>query len=301
MMITMLQVRIMDAVERSVGFAATDSMLLRTLEGWFKDQLQRVADASSSKSDSEEANALYSLALQHLHSGDFAQGEPAARKAVAIRIRINGTLHIETLAAKGALAMVLRRCRKLEEARCVCVDVVEGRTQLLGADHFETFTAWSNLASCLYDLRKFDEARPILLKVIVFSKRFYGSSHQNTLKVMNTLALVHEDSQMFDDADATYAEIVEESKRSLGLSHPTTLGFLHNYADFLFKRRRHSEAEAMFAQCLEGRQRVLGPQNPSTQDTKQSLEFCRSLSQGERYFLGMADWDAMVKQRSALH
>jgi tetratricopeptide (TPR) repeat protein len=296
-----LQVRIMAAVEQSVGFAAMDSMLLRTLEGWFKDQLQRIAaSASSSKSSEVEANALYYLALQHLHSGDFVQGETAARKAVDIRVRYNGALHMETLAAKGALAMLLRRARKLEEARSVCVDVVEGRIQSLGAEHFETFTAWSNLASCLYDLRKYDEARPILLKVIAFSKRFYGPSHQNTLMVMNTLALVQEESQNFDDADATYSEIVEESKRNLGLSHPSTLGFLHNYADFLFKRRRHSEAEAMFAQCLDGRLRVLGPQHPATLDTKQSLEFCRSLSSGERSFLGMTDWDAVLKQRSSL-
>ena len=90
-----VQARIMDAVEQSVGFDAMDNMLLRTLEGWFKDQLQRIAaSAASSTAESAEADALYSLAMQHKHSGDGAQGEAAARKALAIRTRIYGALHI---------------------------------------------------------------------------------------------------------------------------------------------------------------------------------------------------------------
>ena len=88
----------MNAVQNSVGFAAMDSMLLRTLETWFRDQQRSIAAAAaSSTASTAEADAYYSLAMQHWHTGDAAQGEAAARKALAIRMRFYGPLHIATL------------------------------------------------------------------------------------------------------------------------------------------------------------------------------------------------------------
>ena len=169
------QVSIMNAVQNSVGFAAMDSMLLRTLETWFRDQQRSIAAAAAaSTASTAEANAYYSLAMQHWHTGDAAQGEAAARKALAIRMRFYGPLHIETLAAKGVLGILLRMGKKFQECRQVCVEVVEGRTQTLGANHSETITASSNLAACLYEMGAHHEAHAILLKVVPVLKRDLG-------------------------------------------------------------------------------------------------------------------------------
>lgn len=286
----------MEAVERSIGFVEMDSMILRTIEGWFKSQLQSIA--SSTTTASSESDALYSLALQHSRSGEYIQGESAARKAVAIRTRIFGELNIETLAAKGVLGMLLRSCCKYEEARCVCVEVVEGRSRVLGPGHSETMTARANLGAVLYEMRRYDEALPILLETTEFCKTAYGISHGNTLSVMNTTALVYEQLKMFDQADAVYSTIEKESQSNLGPSHPASLLVLHNYADFLFNVNRVSEARAKFTECFEGRRRVLGPQHPLTLATKSSLEQCHSMpGGGQKSFFEMRDWDSWFEKQ----
>ena len=54
-----VQVRIMEGVERDIGFTEMDSTVLRTLERWFQSQLHDASHAAAaSQSEADEADAL---------------------------------------------------------------------------------------------------------------------------------------------------------------------------------------------------------------------------------------------------
>ena len=88
------------------------------------------------------------------------------REVLAVRKRVLGAEHPDTLTAAGNLASFLLRQRKHAESEKMHREVLAVMQRLLGAEHPRTLTSAQNLASSLLRQGKQDEGVAMLREVL---------------------------------------------------------------------------------------------------------------------------------------
>jgi tetratricopeptide (TPR) repeat protein len=259
------QVRIIEGVERDIGFTEMDSTVLRTLERWFQSQLQHASQAAAaSEYEADEADALFSLAGLHLNKGTYSAGEEPARRALKIWQRVKGADHKDMMKAKNLLAQLLQFQGKLDEARPLYTELLEVGRRTLGAEDKHTLVYMNNLAALLEAQGHLEEARPLLVDALEGKRRTLGPNHPSTLSSMNSLAALLQEQGHLEEARPLYVDALEGRRRTLGPNHPSTFTSMLNLATLLADVKERDEAAALLRECFEGMQRVLGQHHPHT-------------------------------------
>jgi hypothetical protein len=232
-----LQAAIFQELENDPGIEHVDRMVKQGLVAWLESQQQEPAAHAEEEMASAraEASALYAAAKKHHDSNLFSEGEQLARRAVDARERVLGAANIETLAAKLLLASLLKKQKRLDEAKSLYEEVLAAARQELGSDHEETLGCMNNLAVLLKQQGKLDDARALYEEALGFKRAKLGAQHASTLTSMGNLAGLLKAQGKFEEARVLYEESLRGRRSALGPLHPDTLTDIWNFALFLNK------------------------------------------------------------------
>ena len=126
----------------------------RTIAGRFKNQ--PLVEASLRHSIGRAYSALQRPveAVEHLRAG------------LAIRRKLLGANHPETLWIENNVCNVITRLRRTDEAEQMLTDVLKRRRDTLGRRHAETIVTASQLASVYEQTNRWDKAEPLLGELV---------------------------------------------------------------------------------------------------------------------------------------
>ncbi|MGH7176737.1 MAG: tetratricopeptide repeat protein, partial [Tepidisphaeraceae bacterium] len=200
--------------------------------------------------------------LKEIGRSDLAL--PHAEAALALRRRVLGEDHPDTLSALNNYATVVQSLGHSPEAEPLHREALERYRRVLGADHPDAIMALNNYAYVLDALGRSAEAEPLYKEALERRRRVLGEDHPNTITSLNNYATVMRSLGRFEEAEPLSKEALERCRRVLGADHPNSMKSLSVYASTLVKLRRSAAAEPLYKEILERRRHVLGSDHPST-------------------------------------
>jgi tetratricopeptide (TPR) repeat protein len=208
--------------DRNLSVASSDN------GGLFPNELEDlVMDEDKSQGEStsdglgtlETAQQDVSYARAHLHEGRHQKAEECFLRAVAIRERILGADHGETLLTQTSLAWTLQRQGKYPEAENIYRKTLGAMVKVFGPAHRETLVAQNAFAIVLTDQGRYVEAEALHRKVLRGRENTPHPDHHDTLQSINNLAEVLEGQDRLEEAKVLYERAIEGRKRVLGEDH----------------------------------------------------------------------------------
>ena len=140
---------------------------------------------------------------------------------------------------------------RLEQAKNLYEQVVEGREKLLGPFHANTLKSISVLGSILHKLNKLPKARLEYEKALYGYEQVFGIDNKDTLNCMNSLAEVLKGLDLNEEAINMFKECLAGKERLYG-DHESTFITANHLADLLKKTRRIPEARDVYVKALQG-------------------------------------------------
>jgi tetratricopeptide (TPR) repeat protein len=200
--------------------------------------------------------------------GDDRSALPFEQKALAVRRRVLGDDHPDTLTAMGNLAQTLYAMGDLVGARRYQEQTLDGLKRVLGDDHPDTLTAMGNLAGTLKAMGDLVGARRYEEQTLAVRKRVLGDDHPSTLTAMNNLAGTLKAMGDLVGARRYQEQTLAVRKRVLGDDHPSTLIAKVNLAQTLHHTGERQRALDLSREALAGFQKKLGADHPTTQQVQ---------------------------------
>ena len=176
------------------------------------------------------------------------------------------------LAVQGALATLLVKQSKFEQAARLVTAVKERCKKDLGEKHPDTLECNHTLANLLSQkgtAAGLDQAETLHRETLQHCKDLLGKKHPRTLRCMKDLANVMQEQKDFEEAEALMKQAVDDLTESLGDSHPETLDCRVGLAFCLSSTlgcfnnlNRCKEAEELFRDALNKLVKNQGDDDP---------------------------------------
>lgn len=235
------------------------------------DKASRDIDSGLTQDPELQAQMMVLMSRVYVSLGLYSRSETLARQAVAIRNRVLGPEHPQTLEAMDALEWAISRQRKTEEAAKMERETLAIRRRVLGNDDPNTARSMAYLAWSLQEQGRYAEAEALQRPALAIRRRRLGPEHPDTLVSMRDLAISLEMTGRLDEAEKLVREALEIRRRVLGHDHPDTVTFMQDLVFTLREERRYPEAERLGREILDIRRRVLGNDHPVTAYSMHSL------------------------------
>lgn len=212
----------------------------------------------------DDAALMSRLATHDSKNGAFAAARALGEAAVAIRRRVLGEEHPDTLITMGNLASTLGEQGDFAAARLLQETVLAVFRRAFGDEHLGTLSSMNNLATTLNEQGDSAAARTLFEQVLSVRRRVLGGEHSDTLTLMNNLAGALQAQGDLAAARALQEEVLSARRRVFGDEHPDTLIAVSNLASMLTELGDLAAARELEEQALVGRRRVLGDEHPDT-------------------------------------
>ena len=266
----------LEAKEKALAAAGQpvhDAIEALELAGWSaQEQIQypralehfrAVAALTSRERDPLEwARVQFAIAYALHGLGRGREVEPILREVVALRERVLGPEHPDTLTSRNNLALALRAEGKYAEAEKEDRALIAIEERVLGPKHLHIYRSQWALAAVLQSQSKYSDAEEIYKRVIPFFERMLGPEHPDTLATRSNLAGVQLAQGKHPEAEQALRAVMTVQERVLGPEHPDMLASRNNLAEALGAQGKHAEAEQEHRAVLAVRERVLGLKHP---------------------------------------
>jgi CHAT domain-containing protein/tetratricopeptide (TPR) repeat protein len=256
--------------------------------------------------DARRARELSALWVQQFHAGRLAEAATAARALLALRRRMYGPGHLETVGARWNVVTLERLSRRPAEVQAR-FRAIPGQTEEadrlerrgldaraeplrrrvlatyrdgIGEEHPLTAGGYRNLALNLKEQGKYAEALALLEKSLAVYRTTYGEEHPLTATAWNGLALVLTAQGRYVQAQPLYEKALALRRKVLGEEHADTATSYNNLALNLGSLDRHAEARALYAKALAIRLKVLGEDHLDTAQSYANVAFARYYQRG---------------------
>jgi tetratricopeptide (TPR) repeat protein len=153
--------RILDELERDVGFIACNTLVI----GLLREALVAQAQAALARLPAAERGTsvlLSNLGTLLQRMGKREEARPLYEEALQACRATLGDRHPSTLTSISNMGSLLQDIGKLEEARPLLEEALQACRATLGDRHPDTLTSISNLGGLLMAMGKLHEARPLL-------------------------------------------------------------------------------------------------------------------------------------------
>ncbi len=120
--------------------------------------------------------------------GHYAQAEPLYARSFAVRERVLGAEHPQTLSSVNNLAGLYERQGRYVEAEPLYERALAARERVLGAEHPQTLSSVNNLAYLYARQGRYDKAEPLYARALSGAEKVLGPDHPNTRIVRENLA-----------------------------------------------------------------------------------------------------------------
>jgi tetratricopeptide (TPR) repeat protein len=236
--------------------------------------LDRAASSIAGTFDKQplvEASIRKTIGNTYLDLGIYPEAERQIERSLALRRRLLGEDHPDTLASLRDLAILYRRQDKPAQAETLLTKVLDVQRRVLGEDHPDTLESAHDLGLVYYDQEKFVQAEPLLIKALDGQRRTLGEKHPSTALTMNNLAELYKDEGKFARAEPLHIRALEIQRSVLGKEHPDTLDTMNSLAVLYAAEGKTAQAERLYTTVLGVQRRVLGAEHTGTLVTMTNL------------------------------
>jgi eukaryotic-like serine/threonine-protein kinase len=179
------------------------------------------------------------------------ESEGLQREVLAIRRRVLGPEHADTIASMVNLGSTLDTENRFSEAEKLQVETVEIQKRVYGPDNPATLGSMNNLAFTLEHLGRYSEAEKIYREVLETQHRVLGPEHPDTLLSMDNLNNTVAEEGRYSEAEALCRETLEIRRRVLGRDHPDTATSTYELAGLLARQGRRDDALKVLREAVD--------------------------------------------------
>jgi plasmid stability protein len=234
------------------------------------DSLRAEPDCTDDAAEAA-AYAVNMTARYQAEQGLHAHAETQFRDVLAIRLRVLGPDHPDTLTTRHQIAVAMSARGDHPGAEAEYRDVLTTRLRVQGPDHPHTLTTRHQI-SCEMSARGDHAGAEAEFRDVLAAKlRVLGPDHPSTLTTRHCIALEMAARGDHAGAEAEYRDVLAAGLRVEGPHHPHTLTTRHNIALEMAARGDHAGAEAELREVLAAELLVLGPDNPSMLITRNNI------------------------------
>jgi tetratricopeptide (TPR) repeat protein len=244
------------------------------------DVLGRAAQETSRRFAGQpelEAAVRTTLGATYRNLGELDAAEHELRTALALRWRVLGGQHPDTLSTQAELVELLIAQGKLPDAERAARETLAARRRVLGPEHPDTLSSMNDLAVVLSAVGKDDECERLMRDTVAIRRRVLGSEAPKTLLAESNLASLLDRRDKRAEAEKLLVEVLPTQRRIMGETHSDTLFTMKTLAAMKEDSGAIAEAEAMFREVLAAERRVSGPLREDTilAENDLSLLLCR--------------------------
>jgi tetratricopeptide (TPR) repeat protein len=263
---------------------------LSLLEVAFADEPKPQWQRMLTGDDAKKADELQKRIAELEAADKYAAAIQPREELLALRKKLQGDDHWETLIEKWTLVALKKVAALPEEKRSVWRKTLHGANEagLLEqkAQHFKalplrqeclkwaleflgeadpvTAAGYNNLARNLNFQGRYAEAGPLCQKALDIYRQTLGERHPYTGLGYNNLALNLNAQGRYAEAEPLLQKGLEIYREALGEEHPNTGAGFHNLAINLDAQGKYAEAGALFQRALDTIRRVGGEEHPDT-------------------------------------
>ncbi|WP_406839505.1 tetratricopeptide repeat protein [Streptomyces sp. AHU1] len=214
----------------------------------------------------------YEFTERRLHQqGHTVRAIPLLEATLALRERVLGDVHPDTLSSRNNLALAYKSAGDLGRAIPLLEATLAQREQVLGDAHPDTLTSRNNLAYAYYVAGDLGRAIPLHQATLALREQVLGNAHPDTLSSRNNLALAYKSAGDLGRVIPLLEATLAQREQVLGDAHPDTLTSRNNLASAYQEVGDLGRAipllEATLAQC----EQVLGDAHPDTLSSRNNL------------------------------
>jgi serine/threonine protein kinase/tetratricopeptide (TPR) repeat protein len=210
-----------------------------------------------------EATARESLSWAYRNLSYMDAAEREIRAALALRQRVLGEEHPDTLGALNQLAGVLCARGQFAEGERLARRVLQAQRRL-GHDDVQKMWTMSNLAWALSRQGKATEADSLAEEALSIARRQLGDTDAQTLHLRYARAGTLQALGRLDKAVKEYRAVLVAQRRLLGKEHPACLQTMRELSSALLARGDIGEAEEVNREVLAMSRAVHGDDHPRT-------------------------------------
>jgi serine/threonine protein kinase len=211
-----------------------------------------------------DATLRETIAHLYVVMGMYDTARPLQERALAIRRRVLGDEHPDTLRSLAGMGRLLQDQGKLDEAERYDREALQKRRRVLGEDHPDTLLSLANMGVLLDQEGKTSEAEPLFRDALERRRRVVGEDDPGTLFLLNDLGTVLDEQGKSNEAEGYYRMALEKRRRILGENDPDTLISISNLGFLLQEQGKLGEAEPYLREALVKSRRVLGEEHQDT-------------------------------------
>ena len=153
----------------------------------------------------------------------FDEAVACARRAVRLREKSRGTVHVATAADVAELAAVLHASGNAKEARPLYRRAIRVFETNLGKDHFEVGFNLGNLAALEQQAGRHEEARRLYARSIRIEERAVGRDHPDVALLLCNLAKLAQEENRYAEARRLLGRALPILRKQLGPKHANTV------------------------------------------------------------------------------
>ena len=218
-----------------------------------------------------EASIRHTLGLTYYDLNLFPGAEEQLERAVALRQRLLGADHPDTLASMQALGVLYNYQGRYPQAEALLTQVLAARQRVLGKKHKDTLATMSGLALAVAYEGDPGRAAPIFAEVLEADRRFLGEENPVTLSALDDLAGAYRDLGRWTEAQVLLERELELDRRVLGQEHPDTVNSMLALAAVYRALGNYKAADPYFLSTIESLRRTEGDQHWETENARRNL------------------------------
>ena len=211
-----------------------------------------------------KARLLQTLADTLHELGLYEEAGVPQEQAVAIRRRLLGDDHPDTLGSVRSMGFVLLAQGNSAEAEIYLREALEGGRRVLGGEHPDTLTSMNLLGLLLQAQGKLEEAELYYREALEKRRQALGDEHTDTLTSINNMGFLLQAQGKLSEAEPYLREALEKFRRVLGDEDLNTLIAINNMGALLYVQGKLSEAEQYFHEAIDISRQVLGSDHHDT-------------------------------------
>ncbi|HEU4564502.1 MAG TPA: serine/threonine-protein kinase [Gemmatimonadaceae bacterium] len=218
---------------------------------------RRIAELSAEPA--AQARMLDAVGLVYENLGMYERAQAHMERALALRRRAHGEMHLDVAASLNHLAVVVRRRGAFERADTLLRQALAIQRRMLGERHPQIAETIANLAYVTSTRGDGAAAESLYRASLEMRRLTLGPDHPLVATSLRYLGAARERRGDYDGAERDFREALALRQRVLGASHPAVASTMLDLADLLAAHRHaFSEAERLYLEALAIQRRTLG-------------------------------------------
>jgi tetratricopeptide (TPR) repeat protein len=201
----------------------------------------------------------------------YAESRTFAERSLAIREKVLGPDHPDTVSSLNNLAVVIEKLGDLNASRKLKERALAIREVTLGPDHFMTSVSLNNLGFLLLHLGELETARGYLERALLIREKVRGPNEPETAVILNNLGRVLLLQGELARAELLLMRSLAVREARLGTDHLDTAYTINSIGHLLQTKADLTGARLQYQRALTIFERTFGSRHPTTQSAARDM------------------------------